>query len=99
MDANRKKSILAAIDNELIIYPIVKDTFETFDKDKNVTIDKSELASCMLDVAVKLGASKPDKLAIEKEFQALDTDQSGTIDFKEFQRFIKKTLLAIVNKI
>ena len=33
MNADRKKSILAAIDNELIIYPIVKETFETFDKE------------------------------------------------------------------
>ena len=37
--------------------------------------------------------------AIDKEFQKLDTDKNGTIDFKEFQKFVKKNLLAIVNKV
>ena len=53
----------------------------------------------MLDVDIKLGCSKPDKEAIDKEFLKLATDKTGTIDFKQFQKFVKKNLLAIVNKV
>ena len=99
MDPETKRKIIAAIDNDMIIYPIVKDAFETADKDHSGAIDRSELEACMLDVAIKLGCSKPDKEAIDKEFLKLDTDKNGTIDFKEFQKFVKKNLLAIVNKV
>ena len=83
----------------MIIYPIVKDAFEAADTNNNGTIDRTELEACMLDIAIKLGCSKPDKEAIDKEFQKLDTDKNGTIDFKEFEKFVKKNLMAIVNNI
>ena len=99
MGAQKERGIPGGIGNGLVIYPIGKDAFETGDKDHSGAIDRSELEACMLDVAVKLGCSKPDKEAIDKEFQKWDTDKNGTIDFKEFQKFVKKNLLAIVNKV
>ena len=99
MDPETKRQILAPIDNDLIFYPPVKVAFETADKDHSGAIDRSELEACMLDVAVKLGCSKPDKEAIDKEFQKLDKDKNGTIDFKKIKKFVKKNLLAIVNKV
>lgn len=99
MDKETKRQIISAINNELIIYPIVKDAFEAADTNNNGTIDRAELEACMLDIAIKLGCSKPDKEAIDKEFQKLDTDKNGTIDFKEFEKFVKKNLMAIVNNL
>ena len=43
MDSETKRQIIAAIDNDMIIYPIVKDAFETADKDHSGAIDRSEL--------------------------------------------------------
>ena len=98
VDPETKKIILSAIENDLIIYPIVKRSFEEADKDKSGYVDRSELAACMVDISVKLGASKPDQKAIDTEFHKLDINRDGRIDFKEFQIFVKENLKKILDK-
>lgn len=96
MDSKYKKELISAIQNDLIIYPIVKDAFEQADRNNDGQIEKSELEKCMLEVASKLGCSKPDQKAIDAEFKKLDINSDGVIDMKEFQKFIRKNLLQIV---
>ena len=97
MDKETKRQIISAIENDMIIYPIVKEAFTAADTNSNGTIERSELETCLLDIAIKLGCSQPDKETINKEFKKLDEDKNGKIDFKEFQKLVKKNLLSIVN--
>lgn len=95
MDEKYKANLLAAINNDIIIYPIVKDAFDQADKNHNGFIERKELENCMLEIAQRLGASKPDKDAIDEEFKKLDINKDGVIDITEFQKFIRLNLLKI----
>lgn len=95
IDAKYKQNLITAIHNDIIIYPIVKDAFEQADKNHNGYIERKELENCMLRIAQTLGASKPDKDAIDEEFKKLDFNEDGVIDITEFQKFIRENLLKI----
>lgn len=99
MDSRYKKDLICAINNDVIIFPIVKDIFEQADVNHKGYIEKKELESCMLKVAGQLGCSKPDKDAIDAEFKKLDVNDDGVVDIKEFSVFIRKTLLEIVENL
>ena len=46
----------------------------------------------MKNVSESFGLSIPDKKSIESEFERLDLDKNGTIDFEEFKRFVKEII-------
>lgn len=95
IDEKYKKNLIAAINNDIIIYPIVKEAFDQADLNHDGLIQRKELENCMLDIAFRLGASKPDEEAIDAEFKKLDVNEDGVIDITEFQKFVRYNLLKI----
>ncbi len=71
---------------------IAKNIFEAADKNKNGTIEKSELKSCLELVAGELGFPRPSFQQIDSIFNQLDLDKNGKIDFNEFQIYVKQVL-------
>ncbi len=98
MESKVKKQILASLNNPSSFDPIAKQSFDAADKNKNGTIDKSELFQCMKDVADGLGTPIPNKQELEKMFKTLDIDQNGTLDFNEFKIFVKDNMIKMINE-
>ena len=99
MESQVKKQILASLNNPKTFDPIAKQSFDAADKNKNGTIDKSELFQCMKDVADGLGTPTPNKQELEKMFKTLDIDKNGTIDFNEFKSFVKENMIKMINEL
>ena len=67
---------------------IAKDAFKVADKDNNGYIDKEEFELCMKNVSESFGLIYPKKEKVESEFERLDADKNGTIDFDEFKNYV-----------
>ena len=80
-------------DPKFIILPnlfekIVKEIFDTADKDHNAFIDKSELEICIQQIFKAFSDFKPEKTMVHEEFERLDKDKNGIIDYSEFKIFV-----------
>ena len=98
MNSQLKKQLLESLNNPTAFNPIAKQSFDSADKNKNGTIDKSELFQCMKEIADGLGTPIPNKEELEKMFKKLDIDKSGTIDFNEFKIFVKDNMIKMINE-
>ena len=98
MESQVKKQILASLNNPKTFDPIAKQSFDAADKNKNGSVDKTELYQCMMEVAEGLGTPKPNKNEMETMFKKLDIDKNGTIDFNEFKSFVKENMIKIINE-
>ncbi|KAF9431675.1 hypothetical protein BGZ76_011842 [Entomortierella beljakovae] len=65
----------------------LKESFETFDRDSNGCISRTELRSLLHIVGHRVNTNGLDKLLTE-----YDTDESKTIDFEEFLK-LSNTLM------
>ena len=83
----KKKNKLEVYEKNLQITPElndlqrldIKEAFDLFDQDGNESIDSNELR-----VALRALGFEPHKNEIKEFISAIDTDDSGTIDFNEF---------------
>ena len=67
---------------------IVKEAFETADKDHNGFIDREELDICIQQIIKGFSDYIPEKNIVSNEFNRLDTDKNGIIDYSEFKVFV-----------
>jgi len=67
---------------------IVKEVFDTADKDHNGFIDKEELEVCIQQIIKGFSDFIPEKNIVSNEFSRLDADKNGIIDYSEFKVFV-----------
>ena len=76
---------------------ITKTSFDLVDLDKSGTIDEFELEKILSQISSDMGADPPTKEDVKEVLKYLDTDNSGKIDFKEFEVLIKDVLAAMIS--
>ena len=67
---------------------IVKEVFDTVDKDHNGFIDKEELNLCIQQLIKSFSGYTPEQTIVSDEFSRLDKDKNGIIDYSEFKVFV-----------
>ncbi len=76
--------------NELKMMQTAKAVFDSFDKDGNGRIDKSELKPLLLKISNQLGLPVPSDKDIEEGFKQLDDNNNNSLEFNEFIPFYKE---------
>ncbi|MCQ2815860.1 MAG: EF-hand domain-containing protein [archaeon] len=98
-ESKYKRDFLAAVNNDLIIAPIVDDSFNKADSDKKGYITKEELKKCMIEISLGLGVPGPCQKDVDAEFANLDINEDKHISKKEFSKIIKKTLIKLAEEL
>lgn len=81
-------SIQDLLNDESKLLEVTKAVFEAVDTDASGLIDKQELKVAMETVAKDAGIAGPSDEDVDEMLSALDVDNSGTIDIKEFRELI-----------
>ena len=96
-ESKYKRNLISAINNDLIISPIVNDSFIKADKDGNGYISKEELKNCLHEIAMGLGVPSTQYGDIDTEFAALDINDDKKLSKKEFAKIVKRTLTKLAD--
>ena len=88
-----RENILKALSDPKSLHSIAKDAFVVADKDSNGYIGKHEFELCVRNVSEFFGVNIKE---ITKEFNRLDTDNNGIIDFFEFKTYVKEIIEKIL---
>ena len=67
---------------------IAKEVFDIADKDHNGYIDKEELDICIQQIIKSFSDYTPEKTIVSEEFNRLDIDKNGIIDYSKFKVFV-----------
>ena len=76
--------------NELQMMQTAKAVFDSFDKDGNGSIDKSEIKSLLLKISSQLKLPQPSDNDISEGFKQLDDNNNNKLEFDEFIQFYKQ---------
>ena len=78
------------------LHEITKIAFDSVDTDKSGSIDEYELERVLSQISSDMGADPPSKEDVKEVLKYLDTDNSGKIEFKEFEVLIKDVLESMI---
>ena len=78
------------------LYEVTKIAFDCVDIDKSGQIDENELEKLLSQISSDMGADPPTKEDVKEVLKYLDTDNSGKIEFKEFEVLIKDVLESMI---
>ena len=87
------KEILDDVDK---LHEVTKIAFDSVDIDKSGQIDELELEKVLSQISSDMGADPPTKEDVKEVLKYLDTDNSGKIEFKEFEVLIKDVLESMI---
>jgi Ca2+-binding EF-hand superfamily protein len=76
--------------NELQMMQTTKAVFDSFDKDGNGSIDKSEIKPLLLKISSQLKLPQPSDNDISEGFKQLDDNNNNKLEFDEFIQFYKQ---------
>jgi Ca2+-binding EF-hand superfamily protein len=89
-------AIREILSNEEQLHEITKLAFDSVDIDHSGSIDEHELERVLSQISSDMGAAPPTKEDIKEVLKYLDTDNSGKIEFKEFEVLIKDVLESMI---
>ena len=89
-------AIREILNNEEQLHEITKLAFDSVDIDHSGSIDEHELERVLSQISSDMGAAPPTKEDIKEVLKYLDTDNSGKIEFKEFEVLIKDVLESMI---
>ncbi len=75
---------------DLHIAQTARQIFDRYDKNKDGSIEKSELKSLLTEISKKLNYPEPNDEDIENGLKELDLNKNGKLEFDEFYPFFKQ---------
>ena len=69
-----------------------KKVFDSYDINKNGSVDKEELKKALTNFYSSQGGPVPDDSIIDVTFKALDLDKNNSLSLEEFELYVKKML-------
>ena len=91
-----KEELINKINDDSFITEVAEKFFIHYDKNMNSSLEKNELLKIMSDIAKTFYGCKPEKGALDAQFEKLDKDKSKTIDFNEFKIFIQDYIRMLI---
>ena len=92
IDCDSRAHILEIVSVPENLNLIAKEAFKMVDKNKKGCINIKEFELCMKNVSDFFGNKSPPTKNLENEFERLDIDKNGIIEFKEFKKYVKEII-------
>ena len=71
---------------------LCKKVFDSYDINKNGSVDKEELKKALTNLNSSQGGQVPDDSIIDVTFNSLDLDKNQSLSLEEFELYVKKIL-------
>ena len=91
IDCESRTHLLEVLSNPHNLSLIARDAFKVADKNNKGYIDMKEFGSCLKNVSDFFGPLISNK-NLEKEFERLDVNKNGEINFNEFKKYVKEII-------
>jgi Ca2+-binding EF-hand superfamily protein len=90
--SNLNKTINDLLKDEKQLDLVIKNAFNTYDKNKNGLLDIDEVESILISFSKQNNIPNPTRKECEALFTSLDLNKDGKIDYKEFKIFFTQFL-------
>lgn len=90
--SNLNKTVNDLLKDEKQLDLVIKNAFNSYDKNKNGLLDLDEVESILMTFSKQNNLPNPTRKESESVFQSLDLNKDGKIDYNEFKIFFTQFL-------